>query len=210
MSDKETQEEKFEDAGDDAEKKSPENSAEDTTTEEWIGDEWEPEEDEEDLLLEEEAPSFIDNGDGTISDTRHNLMWKKSDSYEEFSYGITWYEAHDYCDSVNDKKFAGYDDWRLSNYDEAKLIFSFPNSNRDKDGAEIHIDSLFEPKGGHNTWCYEEKPDYSQYAMKFSYVTGNEVWENKENEFSHVRLVRDVVKEEWEPEWRAETKKFDR
>jgi hypothetical protein len=210
MTDKEIseQEDEIESPGEDSEKPSPEES--EFIEEEWIGEEdWGEEEDDE-LLLEEEAPSYVDNSDGTISDARNHLMWKKSDSYSDFGYGITWYEAHDYCESMNEKKFAGFDDWRLANFEEAKSLFSFTNSNRDKDGAEIHIDSLFEPDGGHNTWTYEEKPDYSQYAMKFSYVTGNEMWENKENEYSHVRIVRDVAKDEWEPEWRDSTKKFER
>ena len=44
--------------------------------------------------------------------------------------------------------------------------------------------------------------------MKFSYVTGNEMWENKDNEYSHVRAVREEIKEEWEPKWREDTRKF--
>ena len=66
-------------------------------------------------------------------------------------------------------------------------------------------------------WCkangytvlQQEKPGYGQYAMKFSYITGNDVWENKDNEYSHARAVRDEVKEDYEPEWRKQTKKFE-
>ncbi|MBT3923537.1 MAG: DUF1566 domain-containing protein [Nitrospina sp.] len=178
---------------------------------EWIGEEeWGDEEEEEVALVEEELPNYVDNGDGTVSDTRSNLMWKKDDSYAEFKYGITWFEAHDYCEMLNDKKFAGYDDWRLAGIEESKSLFSFTQANSDKDGAEIHISDLFEPGGGHNTWTYEEKPDYQQYAQKFSYVTGNDVWEHKDNEFSHCRVTRDVVQDEWEPEWRKDTKTFER
>ncbi len=176
---------------------------------EWIGeDDWsELEEEEEEELLEE--PQFVDNGNETVSDTKSNLMWKKNDSFAEFQYGINWYEANDYIESLNEKSFAGFDDWRLAGYEEAKTLFSFTVSNKDKDGAEIHIDPLFESGGGHNTWTYEEKPDYQQYAMMFSYVTGNEKWEHKDNEYCHVRAVRDEQKEEWEPAWRTKTRKFD-
>ena len=179
---------------------------------EWIGEEeWVEDEDDAELAEEEEVPPFIDNGDGTISDTHHQLMWTKTDSFTEFGYGITWFEAQDYCEAVNDKKYAGFDDWRLCSTEEAEAMFSFTKSNTDKDGAEIHIDSLFEPGGGHNTWTYVEKPDYHQYAEKFSYVTGTEVWEHKDNEYSHVRLVRDTSeREEWEPEWRKDSRKFQR
>ena len=91
------------------------------------------------------------------------------------------------------------------------MMFSFTKRNLDKDGAEIHIDDLFEEGGGHNTWTYLEKPDYHQYAELFSYVTGNEMWQHKDNEYSHVRLVRDAgVHEDYEPEWRKDTRKFQR
>jgi hypothetical protein len=178
---------------------------------EWLGEnEW-GEEEEEEEIAGEEVPTYIDNGNGTISDTRNNLMWAKTDSYAEFKYGINWFEAQDYCESLNEKEFAGYDDWRLCSTEEAKMMFSFTMSNIDKDGAEIHVDQLFEEGGGHNTWTYVEKPDYQQYAEKFSYITGNEMWEHKDNEYSHVRLVRDAGgPEEYEPEWRKDSKKFER
>ena len=178
---------------------------------EWVGEEeWGDEEEENVALVEEEVPSFIDNGDGTISDTQANLMWKKDDSFKEYGYGINWFEAQDYCEMLNEKQFAGYDDWRLPSGEEAKSVFSFTQSNTDKDGAETHISELFEPGGGHNTWTYEEKPDYEQYAQKFSFVTGNDMWEHKDNEYSHCRVTRDVIQEDWEPEWRKDTKSFER
>ena len=183
----------------------------DETETEWVGEEeWEDEEEENVALVEDEVPTFVDNGDGTISDTRTNLMWKKDDSFKEFGYGINWFEAQDYCEILNEKKFAGYDDWRLPSGEEAKSAFSFTQSNTDKDGAETHISDLFEPGGGHNTWTYEEKPDYEQYAQKFNFITGNDMWEHKDNEYSHCRVTREVVQDDWEPEWRKETKTFER
>ena len=183
----------------------------DETETEWVGEEeWGDEEEENVALVEEEVPNFIDNGDGTISDTQANLMWKKDDSFKEYGYGINWFEAQDYCEMLNEKQFAGYDDWRLPSGEEAKRVFSFTQSNTDKDGAETHISELFEPGGGHNTWTYEEKPDYEQYAQKFSFITGNDMWEHKDNEYSHCRVTRDVIQEDWEPEWRKDTKSFER
>ena len=183
----------------------------DETETEWVGEEeWGDEEEENVALVEEEVPNFIDNGDGTISDTQANLMWKKDDSFKEYGYGINWFEAQDYYEMLNEKQFAGYDDWRLPSGEEAKSVFSFTQSNTDKDGAETHISELFEPGGGHNTWTYEEKPDYEQYAQKFSFITGNDMWEHKDNEYSHCRVTRDVIQEDWEPEWRKDTKSFER
>ncbi len=195
--------------GEEAKKTSPlDDDVEDDAgfdVDEWIGDDDEEDEPEE----EPDAPQFVDNGNETISDSRSSLMWKKSDSFADFGYGINWFEANDYIEELNEKKFAGFDDWRLAGFEESKSLFAFAVSNQDKDGAELHIDPLFASGGGHNTWTYEEKPDYQQYAMIFSYVTGNDMWQHKDNEFSHIRAVRDEQNESWEPEWRSETKKFD-
>ena len=58
----------------------PEEGAEDVLDQEneelnteWLGEEeWSDEEEEdEDEIIEEDVPTFIDNGDGTISDTRN-------------------------------------------------------------------------------------------------------------------------------------------
>ena len=70
---------------------------------EWVGEEeWGDEEEENVALVEEEVPAFVDNGDGTISDTRANLMWKKDDSFKEYGYGINWFEAQDYSEILNE------------------------------------------------------------------------------------------------------------
>ncbi len=191
--------------------KTPDDADEPYAEEEWIGEEWGDEDEiEVDVLEETDAPQYVDNGNQTVSDGRNRLMWKQTDSFKDFGYGINWFEAWDYCEDLNEKKFAGFDDWRLPGFDEAKGLFSVQKFNQDKDGAEIHIDPLFESGGGDNSWTYEEKPDYHQYAMKFSYITGNEKWEHKDNEYSYVRAVRDEVEVgEWEPEWRKDSKKLD-
>ncbi len=213
MSDEEVRE----DTQDDEEKKSqpaPDETLADEgfDTDEWIGEDWdesEEEEGEEDEALVPDVPDYVDNGDGTISDPRNNLMWKQSDTMAQFGYGINWFESNDYIEELNEKKFAGFDDWRLCSFEEAKTLFAFAVSNKDKDGAEVHIHPMFESGGGHNTWTYEEKADFQQYAMTFSFVTGNDKWEHKDNEFSHARPVRDEVKDTWEPAWRDQTRKFE-
>jgi len=54
--------------------------------------------------------SFIDNGDGTVTDTNSRLMWEQS--------GLTatsWPGALSYCESLN---LGGYSDWRLPDRNE--------------------------------------------------------------------------------------------
>jgi len=71
-----------------------------------------------------------DNGDGTITDTKTGLMWKKcaeglsgSDCATGTSADFTWQQALEQPGVVNSGGgFAGYTDWRLPNYNELYLL----------------------------------------------------------------------------------------
>jgi hypothetical protein len=54
---------------------------------------------------------FIDNGDGTVTDTKRQLMWQKGDNGDD----VTFEQAQNYCKSLPLGKHA---DWRLPNPDE--------------------------------------------------------------------------------------------
>ncbi len=51
---------------------------------------------------------FIDNGNGTVTDRKTQLMWIKTG--KPVLGAITWKEADTFCEALN---FAGYFDWRL-------------------------------------------------------------------------------------------------
>jgi Protein of unknown function (DUF1566) len=69
------------------------------------------------LLLLSQAPvagsagRFVDNGDGTVTDTRRQLMWQKDDNGEE----VTFEGAQKYCKTL---RLGGHADWRLPEPEE--------------------------------------------------------------------------------------------
>lgn len=67
------------------------------------------------------APFFINNGNGTITDTITGLMWQRGDGGE-----MTIEKATTYCDTL---KLAGYSDWRLPSPFEAFSILNHQRSN---------------------------------------------------------------------------------
>ena len=62
------------------------------------------------------APSFTDNGNGTVTDNNTGLMWQKTDSGE-----MTWDNARTGATTLN---LAGYTDWRLPTAQEAFCILN--------------------------------------------------------------------------------------
>lgn len=58
---------------------------------------------------------FVDNGDGTITDNKTNLMWQKEDDGQT----RTFKESEAYCKRLT---LGGYRDWRLPNIDELRSV----------------------------------------------------------------------------------------
>jgi hypothetical protein len=73
------------------------------------------------LCVNTASALLIDNGDGTVTQTRNDgsiRMWLKDANYAYTSgYDsdglLTWYEANDWITSLNSNSYLGYNDWRL-------------------------------------------------------------------------------------------------
>ena len=59
---------------------------------------------------------FIDNKDGTVTDTKTNLMWAKYDNQGD----ITWHDAKKYCEHIILSK---YEDWRMPTIKELETLY---------------------------------------------------------------------------------------
>ena len=59
---------------------------------------------------------FVDNKDGTVTDTKTNLMWAKYDNQGD----IAWRDAKAYCEHIILSK---YEDWRMPTIDELATLY---------------------------------------------------------------------------------------
>ncbi len=120
---------------------------------------------------------LIDNGNGTVTDTKTGLMWKQclegvdGDNCENNSSSIfTWQKALQRPVTVNDAGgFAGYTDWRLPNIRELRSIVEeqcfnpainltyFPNT------PSLLFSSV---------WSGSPNADSSDYAWNVNFSTG--------------------------------------
>ena len=86
---------------------------------------------------------FIDNGDGTVTDTWTKLMWMQEDSFLMIKKFLVYLHAQRLRDKLNSESFAGHTDWRFPTKREAHSLFDKLNSVKDKYGYDIHIDPVF-------------------------------------------------------------------
>jgi uncharacterized protein DUF1566 len=81
--------------------------------------------------------SFVDNGDGTITDNASSLMWSRNDS----GTGLNWEEALAWVQTQNAANYLGHSDWRLPNAKELQSIVDYTRSP-DTTGSAA-IDPIF-------------------------------------------------------------------
>ncbi len=122
---------------------------------------------------------FRNNGNGTVTDLRTNLMWQRLGSEIPKMY----WNAIEYVQSLNSESFAGYRDWRLPTIEELASLLE-----REKMNGDLYIDPLFDKK---QRWCWSSdkcKPN-GQWSVRFS--TGK-VNSTRLAPNTYVRAVRNV------------------
>jgi hypothetical protein len=78
---------------------------------------------------------YLDNGDDTVTDLTHSLMWMKKDTWVNLGRLINWHESQELARKMNEEKFAGYGNWRIPSASEAKYLFHPSASNTDVEGC---------------------------------------------------------------------------
>jgi len=104
--------------------------------------------------------SYIDNGDGTITDKATGLMWMKNDSQT----GMSWEDALKYAVR---SRYAGYDDWRLPNAKELQSIVDYTRSPDTTFSAAI--DPIFETSSVINE---RGEKDYPYFWTSTTHLNG--------------------------------------
>tara|TARA_Y100001960_G_C14663257_1_gene821988 strand:+ start:250 stop:777 length:528 start_codon:yes stop_codon:yes gene_type:complete len=122
---------------------------------------------------------FIDNKDGTISDSKTGLMWIKNDSFLHSGHWINWPEAKAYVKNLNKKGYANYFDWELPTTRELKTLYDAKKINSSQVGREmkIHIDPVFGKNGSGSLWSANENGRHNAFGVVFN--TGDVFSANK-------------------------------
>ena len=113
---------------------------------------------------------YLDNDDGTITDTKTGLMWMKKDSYLHSGHWLNWHEVHDYVRQLNDERFAQHSDWQLPTREELKTLYESEKINSSQVGSEmkIHTDPIFEKNGTGSLWSSEANGNYNAFGVVFN------------------------------------------
>ena len=133
---------------------------------------------------------FTDTRDGPITDLQFNLMWKKTDSFQDTQKWVNWFKSQEYAKKINASKFSSYSNWRLPTEEEAWSLFDLSKINKDKYGDNIYLDPIFESGSVGITWTHNTR---DSAALVIQYEDGDRIWPSQ---YAHinmaVRLVRSL------------------
>jgi Sec-independent protein translocase protein TatA len=112
---------------------------------------------------------FIASGDGTVLDTRTNLMWAAKDN----GANISWQDAKSYCENY---RGGGYKDWRMPTQDELAELYdtTITNTNPPAEGCNggYHLTNLI-----HLTCCCPWASETrGSTAANFGFSNGPRHW----------------------------------
>ena len=138
--------------------------------------------------------SWVKYTDGTVKDTRTNLMWMARDfRIIKRRQPTGWDEANVWVEKINEEKYAGYNDWRLPTIEEFEAIYQEDGKQLAYDQKEnfaIGSPEAFESGGGYGFWSNEQMGMKS--ARFFFFLGGYSKTDLKSygNPTLSVRLVR--------------------
>lgn len=141
---------------------------------------------------------FVDNGDGTVTDTRSQLMWMKDDSYLMLKKFLTYIGAKKYLAKKNAEPFAGFSDWRFPSKEEAFSLYYQDKEKHilDKYEMELYIDPVFSEGCGFDTWTSNTRGRITAYVFSFSSGSGGHK-EVDDTLNTSLRPVRGVIDPKW-------------
>ncbi|MFH0730221.1 MAG: DUF1566 domain-containing protein [Pseudomonadota bacterium] len=115
---------------------------------------------------------MVDNGDGTVSDTKSGLMW------QQIPEEMAWNGALSYCENL---QLSGYDDWRLPNINELRSLVDYSV-------IDPTIDIVAFPHTRSYCWSSTVYNSGDPVGIYFSF--GYEFTTNKDYDYLQVLAVR--------------------
>ena len=120
--------------------------------------------------------AYVDNGNGTVTDTSTGLMWQQA-----YSPGTgTWEQALAYCEGLN---LGGYTDWRLPTVNELRSLLDYSR-------YESMINATYFPGTVSSFyWSSTTDAEFTDRACGVGFYDGYDSGYNKYNS-TYVRAVR--------------------
>jgi len=135
-----------------------------------INEEAKPEEKQENEVTAKKSATdgrFIDNRNGTITDTKTDLMWAAKDNGRD----INWADAKSYCHNY---RGGGYSDWRMPTQDELAGLYDKAKTYKPDCEYDVHLTDLIHLTC--NCLWASETDTFGSQATSVNFYIGLRYW----------------------------------
>jgi TolB-like protein len=115
---------------------------------------------------------FVDNDDGTVTDTKTGLMWAAKDNGSR----INWPDAKSYCENY---RGGGYTDWRMPTQDELAGLYDSSKTYQSNCGPDVYLTELIRLTCN---WAWASETSGSDFAS-FDFDYGFWDWVPQFNDY---------------------------
>ena len=144
---------------------------------------------------QEKTERFINTDNGTVIDTTRKLLWLKYDTWQLAGKWMSWVQARDYAEELNQKKYGGFQDWRIPSVSEAKSLFDKKQENKDHMGQKVSHVAIFPSGFGFLYWTSDVRNKIQ--AVRFGFRKGMQIFDDVyRTSRGSTRFVRDIEKED--------------
>ena len=113
------------------------------------------------ISLTDTGKNFIDNGDGTVTDSNAGIVWEKELSNTST---LMWQQAIDHCDGLTK---AGHSDWRLPTVNEGVNLINYASSS-----SSNYYPEVFGSPGYDYYWTGTTQPSDADFAYVLALDSG--------------------------------------
>ena len=129
------------------------------------------------LIPSTEDGRFVAYDNGTVLDTKTNLIWAAKDN----GSNINWVNAKSYCENY---RGGGYTDWRMPTQDELAGLYDAAKTYKSDCGYDVHLTELIRLTC---TWTWASETSGSDAAF-FFFNLGHRYWDPQSYDYSNRAL----------------------
>lgn len=114
--------------------------------------------------LPEKNVRFVDNNNGTVTDTKTGYMWTVKGSYVDLGKCLNFNQATEY---VHNLQTGGYSDWTIPSLEQLGTLYDQSLSSTSFDNKKIHLSPVFTPNGAWWFWTSDEADTGQPFVKDF-------------------------------------------